>query len=116
MSATLKLWLVVGAVIVALAASVWIGSERLASARADLAATSAQVQSLSSSLAALEARAGAVERGINNLNQRSAENERRIGTALRQNPEWAGSPVPEPIIGELCKFASCAPRDPAGQM
>lgn len=116
MSATLKLWLVVGAVIVALAASVWIGSERLASARADLAATSAQVQSLSSSLAALEARAGAVERGINNLNQRSAENERKIGNALRQNPEWAGSPVPDDVANSLCKFASCAPRDPAGQM
>lgn len=116
MSATLKLWLATALVILGLAGSVWWLSERLATARADLASTSAQVTALSSTVAQLEARAGAVERGINNLNQRSAENERRLTNALRQEPVWSDSPVPPVVADELCKFATCAPRDPAGEM
>lgn len=116
MSATLKLWIAIAVVILGLAGSVWWLSESLATARSDLASTSAQVDALSASVAALQAHSAAVTAGINNLNQRSAENERRLSNALRQESEWATGPVPDPVTGELCKFLSCSPRDPAGEM
>lgn len=116
MTATLKLWIAIAVVILGLAGAVWIGSERLSAARSELARTQGQVDTLSSSLDALQARAALVERSINNLNQRSAENERRIGNVLRQEKEWADSPVPPVVADELCKFATCSTRDPAGQM
>lgn len=116
MSATLKLWIMIGLVILGLAGSTLWLSERLATAREELASTIASVESLSSDLEALRAQQGRVQASINNLNQRSAENERRIQNSLRQNPDWARGPVPDDVAGELCKFAACAGRDPAGQM
>ena len=117
MSATLKLWLALIIVFASLTASVVFLSRSLTEAREDLAGTSAQVQTLSDDLEALRGQQARVQAGINNLNQRSAENERRISNALRQNPEWAGQSVPDDVADGLCRFASCAPRgDSPGEM
>lgn len=114
MSSTLKLWLAILVVGLGLTVTVVWLSWSLSTARESLAGTQVQVQALSATVEALQAQAGRVQAGINNLNQRSAENDRRVQNALRQNPDWASEPVPPAVSDSLCKFVLCPDGDPPG--
>ena len=111
-----KIWLAILTLILALTTStIWL-HRSLSDAREQLGAMVVQAEAREARLAALEARLGALGRDIQAINQRSAQNERRVQESLRRNPDWSGSPVPPDVADGLCSFADCAGRDPAGQM
>ena len=111
-----RVWIAILVLLLALAgASLWL-HRSLSDAREQLGAMVVQAEAREARLAALEARLGALGRDIQAINRRSAQNERRVQESLRRNPDWSGSPVPPDVADGLCSFASCAGRDPAGQM
>lgn len=111
-----RVWIAILVLLLALAgASLWL-HRSLSDAREQLGAMVVQAEAREARLAALEARLGALGRDIQAINQRSAQNERRVQEALRRNPDWSRNPVPPDVADGLCAFADCAGRDPAGQM
>ena len=111
-----RVWIAILVLLLALAGtSLWL-HRSLGDAREQLGAMVVQAKDREARLAALEARLGALGRDIQAINQRSAQNERRVQESLRQNPDWSREPVPPAVADGLCEFASCVGRDPAGQM
>lgn len=104
---SIRTWVAVAALVVALWAALGYALWQLAGASRDLDATLTRVTALEASVAAIQARQKAIAATVQATTTRSIKTDERVSTALRQAAVWAESPVPAPVVDGLCERGNC---------
>lgn len=98
----------IAALLFALGVALW----GLSLSRETVASMSVQVGELSSRLEAQQALTARVQTQVAKEKARADANRLELRNALKENREWADSPVPPAVVDSLCKPPASCPSQP----